>query len=326
MPTTITKRLIIGLCCAVVLALLTAAVGQASSARQEPFPAKTLSTDCNACHENVVTVWEASAHGQATADGRFTQAWQEKGKPAECLSCHTTGFDPTTGTWTNEGIECAACHKMGPNSSSHPEQLMLTDASSQACGTCHVDTYAEWQASRHGQEEMTCVKCHNPHTTNLKVNDVQTLCQTCHNEESHFYAFTGHAQEGLLCTDCHLRVADTPPGEGHSQRVHTFAVDLNTCNECHNHQMHGPMPGSSLPTGMASMAAFSTESACTLDDGKTAAGDNSLTNSKATMSGEPKPASPFSFALLAAVIGMAFGIIGSPWLERLTQRDSLSYE
>jgi hypothetical protein len=39
---------------------------------------------------------------------------------------------------------------------------------------------------------------------------------------------------------------------------------------------------------------------------------------------EPAPVSPFGFVLLAAVIGLAFGIIGSPWIERRYRRSGLT--
>jgi predicted CXXCH cytochrome family protein len=310
MQISLMKRVVFGFCFAVPLVLLTVVVSQARSPQQE----EVLPTECQSCHAGVVANWENSAHGLAATEPAFTQAWQEQGSPPECLSCHATGYapstddDPSTATWSSEGIACSTCHVTGPNSTSHPEQIMSIDASSEACGACHVDTHIEWQTSQHGARQMTCVKCHNPHTTKLKAENVQALCRTCHNEEGHFYSFTAHAQQGLLCTDCHLSLSNSAPGEGHGQRIHTFGVDLNTCTQCHDQEMHSPMqnpPAANNIIGGSSPAATSTDSA---DMARP----------------EPAPASPFGFALLAAVIGLAFGVIGSPWIERRYRRSGLT--
>ena len=82
---------------------------------------------------------------------------------------------------------------------------MQTDISSRLCGQCHVDTFAEWETSQHGQEELTCARCHNPHSNELRLGSMQDTCRTCHKEETHFFTFTAHAEEGLLCTDCHCK-------------------------------------------------------------------------------------------------------------------------
>lgn len=316
MITHLLKRIVIGLCFAVPLGLLGVVVAEARSPLQDA-PREPLPTDCNSCHESVVTHWEESAHGQAVADPVFQRAWQEQGSPSDCLRCHTTGYDAETGTWETEGIDCQVCHSMEPGTTSHPEQIMPTDSSSRACGTCHIDTHAEWQTSAHGEGELTCVRCHNPHTTNIRAGNVQDLCKTCHTEEGHFYTYTGHAQEGLLCTDCHLRVSDSQMGEGHGQRLHTFAVDLDTCNRCHDHEMHSPMTnGEEVRTGAATLV-------CAQDELAAAAEQAPAANEVAVQE-EPAPANPMAFALLPALFGLAFGVILSPWIEgwyrRVTQK------
>ena len=45
--------------------------------------------------------------------------------------------------------------------------------------------------------------------------------------------------------------------------------------------------------------------------------DSSGTNSA---SPQPSTSSPFNFAILASLIGMAFGLVGSPWLEKWQQK------
>ena len=295
MKTSLTTRLITSFTLAILFGLVTFVVSQAQSDPvQGPF-----STECVDCHEGIQAQWEESQHGQATEDEAFVQMWTEKGKPSECLSCHTTGYDALTHDYEAAGITCDNCHTLTTNGPSHPEQVMVTDYSAASCGTCHVDTYAQWQTSEHGEAEMSCYNCHNAHSTSIKGESVQALCESCHTTESHFYTFTGHAEEGLLCTDCHLRISDGEMGEGHGKREHSFAVDLHTCNECHGKEMHEP----------DDMTAF------------TDSGADGVTNISANAHGlliqnNPQPANYFNFALLAGLIGLAFGAVGSPWFER----------
>ncbi len=300
------KRFIVGLCCALVAGLLAVAIGEAGGPVQEG----PVRTDCNECHESVVNHWAESAHGQATLDPVFVAAWEERGSPPECMSCHTSDYDPETGAWQADGINCVSCHsgQTGP----HPETPMPTDPSSRLCGTCHVSTYAEWQISAHGEGEMTCVRCHNPHTTSLRMGNMQDLCVTCHNEESHFYGYTGHAQNGLQCTDCHLRVSESSLGEGHGKRVHTFSVDLATCTQCHGQEMHFPAPSdeSMEHPMMWSAYAEASEAACEA---------NEFNGAPVVAEPAQQTARPLNYLLVAAV-GMGFGVAVTPHMEGLIRR------
>lgn len=289
-------RFVVGLCFAFPVGILAAVTVQAQTLDEQP-----TQNDCEGCHEIIQTHWKDSAHANSVQDPQFQQAWLVQGSPNECLSCHTTGFDPVAGTWEAESVACSICHNPAPND--HPEQIMPTDISSRMCGTCHLDTHAEWQGSIHGQEDLACVRCHSPHTTGLRADGVQALCQSCHNEEAHFFAYTGHADEGLLCSDCHLRVSEAEMGDGHGRRVHAFTVDLDTCSQCHNEEMHYPT-GDAMTAGEnpgASEPVVSMASAVPVQE-------------------EPDPVSPFGFAVLASLVGMGFGMIIAPWLEKWNRR------
>jgi len=306
-------RLTVGFCCALVALAITALSGEAGTDLNDTRQEGPVREDCQECHENVVNNSQESSHGQAVADPVFQQAWAEAGNPAECLSCHVTTYDPASGEYEGNGITCTTCHfgQTGP----HPETPMPADSSSEMCGTCHIDTYAEWQTSAHGEGELSCVRCHNPHTQTLKEGNMRDLCTTCHTDEGHFYNYTGHAMEGLQCTDCHLRVSDSPMGEGHGQRMHTFDVDLATCTQCHGQSMHYPDSEAS-PMGTAEMMqtayAPSDEASCAMETG-------AVTDEPA-----PQPAQPLNYLLVAAV-GMGFGAAVTPlaenWYRRLSSKD-----
>ncbi len=321
------KKLVVVTGFACLMAFITATAGKAMPLAQTPLP-----DDCQECHESIQQHWEESAHGQAIADPVFQEAWQAEGSPVECLACHTTGFNAETGTWDEDGIACAACHQMDENSSHHPEQVMPTDISSRACGTCHIDTHAEWELSQHGKGEMSCIRCHNPHTTELKTSSVQELCIACHNEESYFFEFTAHASKGLLCTDCHLRVNDTDLGEGHGQRMHTFEVDLHTCNQCHDQEMHSPMMEAVNVDGMPVVTAVNNSNE--LQNSNTATCPETTNTTQAIfgtqngvayaadpyLTSEPAPANgPLNY-LVPAGIGLVFGMMLAPWVEGIYRR------
>lgn len=318
-----TIRLLIGLACGLSLALFTIMVTQAQTVEQVVDP---LPDDCVECHEEIVVKAEASQHGQAFADPAFQEAWEADGSPSECLACHTTGYDAMTHTWEEEGVGCATCHEMGPNSAHHPEQVMPVDRSSEACGTCHIDTHEDWAISEHGQEELACVRCHNPHTTDLKKESVQEVCIDCHNEEAYFFAYTGHSAEGMICTDCHLQVAETPMGEGHAKRAHTFAVDLNTCNNCHEQQMHSTNQDVIFEATMAGAMGSETnegEAGVTpcesLDTIQRARNDivfpEEVHQQEPLTQDAPTQPAPLSF-LIAVGFGLMLGIIATPVAER----------
>lgn len=284
-------RVLVGICFAVLMGLLATAVVHAGTPQQA-----VQAQECVDCHESIQTSWATSPHGQAFSDAVFQEAWEAQGKPQACLPCHTTGFDEATGTYESEGVDCTTCHY--PVSVNHPDMVIMpTDISSRRCGECHIDTYADWQNSTHSQENLACIRCHNPHTSEIKKSSAQELCQTCHEDESHMFGDTTHAQEGVLCTDCHLTISETQMGEGHGKRSHTFTVDIATCSECHAQEMHVPTDHALLPGELqtAGMVQPPTDSA--------------------TVSAQPNPVSPYSFVALAALVGMGFGMVLAPWLR-----------
>lgn len=280
----------VGLCFALPAGFLAVVAVEA----QTPSPETVEGGECEGCHQIIHSHWEESAHGNAVSDPVFQEAWKAQGSPDSCLACHTTGFDSQTGTYDIDSVSCTVCHSPVPEN--HPNQIMPTDISSRMCGDCHLDTYAEWESSTHAQEDLACSRCHGVHGTDIKAEAAQELCRACHREEVHFFSYTAHFDEGLLCTDCHLQISGTQMGEGHGQRKHTFTADLETCAECHQDQMHYPSPERSEGTQAQSSLLPNVEGAEVLT--------------------QPEPVSPLGYAVLAALIGMAFGMLVAPWLER----------
>jgi len=288
-------KFLIVLCFAIPFGVMATTAAQA-----QETDSVNLKEECQDCHEVIHDRWSDGAHGQSLSDPVFAQAWEEKGKPDGCLVCHTTEFDSETGTYEEGSVSCVVCHD--PSPISHPDTIMFTNISSRMCGECHLDSYAEWSDSVHGQENLSCARCHSGHTGELRANSVQELCQSCHDDQAHSYTDTAHAKEGLMCADCHLRVSDTEMGEGHGQRDHTFTVELETCANCHRESMHDPT------VVMASL------------DSYLPVNDQDVSAESALSSVAPDPVSPINFAVIAALIGLGFGIVMAPWLENWYSR------
>ena len=298
-----------------ILAFIDIPGASAAPLRQDATPVPNAQ-ECVGCHEGIRGYWEQSAHGYALVDPAFQEAWTQQGSPQECLACHSTGFDPATGEYNEGGVSCLSCHSPVP--ANHPQAYMPTDVSSRLCGNCHLETFQEWEISEHGQQGMTCNQCHNPHTSELRVGTSQELCNSCHNTEGHYYTFTGHAREGLLCTDCHLRVNDSPDAGtlGHGARVHTFKVDLQSCNDCHLGDMHAEadasMPNASIEpqTDVACYPVEATEAA---------AFTPARQDVTPYVSHTPTGPSPLIY-ILPAGFGLVLGTMLAPWIERLTRQ------
>lgn len=319
------KRIMMGVTFALLLGFVTFAV-----TRAQTEPEVYGSDDCGECHEAVTAQWENSLHGHASVAETFLAAWAEQSSPPDCLRCHTTGFNADTGTYEKEGVACETCHPSDP--AEHPQKIMQTDISSRMCGECHVDTFAEWETSEHGQEELTCARCHNPHSNELRAGSMQDTCRTCHKEETHFFTFTAHAEEGLLCTDCHLNTKSEPLGNGHSQISHTFSIGADTCTACHNQEMHDPQAtANAMRDPAAASGTFLTSAAgeingngpdCAYEEEQVMEAGFLTISSRGNGAAMPEPSvnSPYNFAVLAALIGMAFGLVGSPWLEKWQEK------
>ena len=307
-------RIGLGLLFALPMMLVSAVWVQADSLKEADQPTQP---ECEDCHPAFQKAWEGSAHSKALTcdechrelvDGKFEGSSASHqhgllGGPEACLTCHTTGYDPETNTWQAEGITCAACHSPIPEK--HPQEPMPVDRSANLCGKCHTETLFEWQASKHRQNDLACVSCHGPHSTDLKAGDPSALCATCHRTRASNFAHSAHSEEGLSCADCHLGSLNGQVGEGRAKRDHSFYVRLSTCNACHSYQMHDPIavhPEQLTPTPEAELTEAEIE----------AFGANI----------EPKPANAFSFFLLSGLIGMAAGMVLAPWLERWYQRIS----
>lgn len=200
--------------------------------------------ECQSCHIDVAAHWETSPHAHAYDDPVFQQQWAALGNPGDCLRCHTTNYEPATGTFAAEGVDCEACH--GPANVEHPPAAVPVLAGPGECGDCHTTTLGEWHGSGHAAADVDCMSCHNPHNQQPLFADADEMCLNCHQESMGEYLEDIHISEGIGCVDCHALVIppETAPEDGIVPTGHGFTITPATCVACHTDALHA---GFSLP-------------------------------------------------------------------------------
>lgn len=280
-------RCLAGLALALVFALPALAQSQDASGPAVAGPTPDVS-DCQSCHESFDAAWQSGGHGPDATAG-FQTVWEKQGQPQACLSCHTL-----------EGMQCQSCHS--PVFAEHPLSPGSVNRGSKTCGECHAATLVGWQVSQHGQGDMTCVDCHDPHAAgvNMKGGEVSTLCANCHKDSDSNFAHEAHLSiADLACTDCHATHAGDAV-EPHTMVDHSFDVKVATCNACHAVEALDVEPQAAAgPAPVDAMASA-------LD---------------VQASNTPTPLSPWSLVTGAVAVGFGAGAV-TPWLRRkLEQRN-----
>jgi len=213
-----------------------AAASQAGPVTQEAGYAGSES--CAPCHANIVEVWKSTRHANAFSSPIFQRDWSELGSKIACLECHTTGYDPASGAYVQEGVTCESCH--GPFQPAHPAQAMSITPDAELCANCHKTTTDEWKASVHNKAGIQCQACHNPHSQTPKAETVTALCSNCHKAMGDSFTHGSHANAGLECSNCHMYTSPrtTDPIEGLVPTGHTFSVGSDACVGCHQDTVH----------------------------------------------------------------------------------------
>jgi predicted CXXCH cytochrome family protein len=294
------------------IAILAAGTTLLIAQAQDPTPTDPgpQSPPCVSCHTEFAKEWQDGPHGEATTDSVFLKEWANQGQPGACLVCHATDYDPATGTWKESGVACESCH--GPLVEGHPKEPMPVDRSPDLCARCHSDArfgWQDWQGSAHYQRGMNCTTCHDPHSASLKVvvprdgsaqyTDASQLCITCHKDVSMNFPYSVHQKQGITCINCHVIHSETSSPDAHAVPDHSFKANLDSCNACHLDQMHSAAEatGTNLPASLTTTQA-------------------PPQIQQAGLTAEPSPVSPLGYAGLAALIGLAAGMVLSPWLEK----------
>ena len=242
-PRTWNWPLISGLVVGILSLLITFRLAVAQS-DEEVLPEMGDGQTCQDCHLDIAELWGASPHAHAFDDEYFQTKWQGIGEPGECLTCHTTNYEPSTGEYEMEGIACEACH--GAVTADHPPELVDIRADTEYCGTCHTTTLSEWHLTSHATAGVGCMDCHDPHSQNALFEVKDDLCINCHQDSMEKYLEDLHVTKGIGCVDCHALVIppETVPDDGIVPTGHAFNITPGTCVACHTDALHA---GFSLP-------------------------------------------------------------------------------
>jgi predicted CXXCH cytochrome family protein len=203
-----------------------------------------IAEECGECHLDISENWSHSSHAHAFDDSVFQERWSGMGEPGECLVCHTTNYQQTTGEYTAEGVSCEACHAETPLN--HPPEPVPILADTEYCGICHTTTLGEWRLTGHANAKVGCMDCHDPHSQQALFDVSDDMCINCHQEDMGPYLEDLHIQKEIGCVDCHALVIppEEVPEDGIVPTGHSFTITPATCVACHTDALHA---GFSLP-------------------------------------------------------------------------------
>lgn len=196
---------------------------------------------CSTCHTDIVSSWSSGVHSTAFTRDSFQAAWSDAGQPDECLSCHTTCYNPGSDNCLSENVVCEACH--GVYAAGHPSTRLVVQASADMCSDCHVQTFVEWDQSAHAFSEdfgsAGCTTCHTPHGQNIRFEAIDDLCLNCHKAPPQDHIHITHNEVEfedveVNCASCHMHLASLEDGL-HNLPDHTMVAGTDACNSCHSY-------------------------------------------------------------------------------------------
>lgn len=146
---------------------------------------------------------------------------------SKCAECHSQ--EANLWAVSQHGavpIHCETCHVILPGEGeAHPELRYSTEREDFTCGTCHVEIKNQWYGNQHGEMNMNCATCHEPHSQKQKlIGENQTICETCHRKQVTAGHDSTHLAVGATCSTCHIG----------NETGHGFFVTIATCHECHS--------------------------------------------------------------------------------------------
>jgi len=152
-------------------------------------------------------------------------------KQVNCGACHTTGWQEKevtpsmtrafglvdltgmTGTFTEPGVHCEACHGPGEQHANAPTTSnILHDDSAAMCGACHTRGESNTIPAS-GDAPNTFIRHHEQYNEFLASPHSDRKCVDCH--DNHIGTAHGNADSGGIvatCTSCHSSVTVSHSG------------------------------------------------------------------------------------------------------------------
>lgn len=170
--------------------------------------------------------------------------WKERDYEAKCTACHTTGVNPETGSWTEMGVGCEACH--GPASlhvNAKGDKSKIVNPANldpklqvDVCAQCHIRGANTKYEGREdalgflpGMKLTDVYKWNTPETDNPeKPIFHEDGASEKHHQQFQDYEQSKHYAANLTCTTCH------DPHAKNSEGYQLRDTLENVCLSCHN--------------------------------------------------------------------------------------------
>jgi hypothetical protein len=125
---------------------------------QKEMMIHSFEESCLACHNNDMTSLNITKSITSQTDEINTN----------CVECHSDKFEEVK---MNEhgkpGSDCQDCHEPHPTGTNIEtlswEETIPIHESTILCETCHPVLYKSWRENSHGDSDLDCASCHDPH-------------------------------------------------------------------------------------------------------------------------------------------------------------------
>ncbi len=199
--------------------ILASALGIPAALATEPDYAAQGAQACIGCHDfgetSPVHPLLQSAHGASDREGT---PMAERG----CEECHGPS-----------AAHARAPTQTAPGVSYGPRWTATTAEQDGQCLGCHGDDVGRhWEDAHHQKQELSCVTCHDIHSTRdkvLKPPGQSEVCTLCHKEQkSGIHGLSERAHFNPACSSCHS------PHDGQGPHGVMLANRSEGCASCHN--------------------------------------------------------------------------------------------
>ena len=212
---------------------------------------------CRICHSGPHATWSLTNHAFAF-DTLVTRGEQLN---AECVACHSVGFDQPGGYNLTqrprhlEGVQCENCHGRG---GPHQSPDFAKQGYEKVCTTCHNATHS----LRFDLAERLPLISHaaNQQFAGLSVQDRKALLERRGRRERALFD-AGEYAGSASCQSCHKSEHENWSKSPHAKAFSTLAAKKETANaECQNCHTTGFNKPGGFPAGGAALEAVGCES------------------------------------------------------------------
>lgn len=147
---------------------------------------------------------------------------------AECVPCHTNGYDAAKKTWIDAGVSCESCHGPGSAHAASADKTKIGNPSklppakqAMVCARCHSAGVTKDGAHKY----PAGLKWGDDITTVFTLTDVKGPGR---NQQYNEWMKSTHAGKDVTCVTCH-----EPHGKGATTEAQLVKPEKELCSGCH---------------------------------------------------------------------------------------------